>query len=85
MSLGAFSYVHLHTGNAKGCHFLKNMAHNRRSLHFWKDDETEFLLCYMKETDIIIDLDGRKQPKSDLFKFVADKLRDTSFVRVRVS
>ncbi len=44
------------------------MVHNEGNSHFWKDEEKEFLLCYMKEMDIMRHLDERKNCNSNLFK-----------------
>ncbi|XP_072314095.1 uncharacterized protein [Eucyclogobius newberryi] len=57
------------------------MAESLRNGHFWKEDETVLMLTLLKELNILKYMDGRKTRNGDLFKKVAEQLRDGGFTR----
>uniref|UniRef100_H2S9Z7 N-terminal EF-hand calcium binding protein 2 n=1 Tax=Takifugu rubripes TaxID=31033 RepID=H2S9Z7_TAKRU len=57
------------------------MAEAPRYAHFWKEDETALMLAQLKELNILKYMDGRKTRNGDLFKKVAQQLRDAGFAR----
>lgn len=62
-------------------HLCINMAEAPRYAHFWKEDETALMLAQLKELNILKYMDGRKTRNGDLFKKVAQQLRDAGFAR----
>ncbi|XP_024132497.1 uncharacterized protein LOC112149189 [Oryzias melastigma] len=52
-----------------------------KSLHFWTDEETEYMLGQLKEMNILKYMDGRKTRNGVLFRKVADQLEDAGFKR----
>ena len=50
-------------------------------LHFWTDEQTQFMLNQLKELNILKFLDGRKTRNGDLFKKVARKMEEAGFPR----
>ncbi|XP_051579612.1 fibronectin type 3 and ankyrin repeat domains 1 protein-like isoform X1 [Myxocyprinus asiaticus] len=54
---------------------------NAKSLYFWSDEETAFMLLQLKELDILKYIDGRKTRNGELFRKVAKKLEKAGFIR----
>ncbi|XP_051502088.1 ankyrin repeat domain-containing protein 23-like isoform X1 [Myxocyprinus asiaticus] len=54
---------------------------NAKSLYFWSDEETAFMLLQLKELGILKYIDGRKTRNGELFRNVAKKLEKAGFIR----
>ncbi|XP_062376299.1 uncharacterized protein LOC134064396 [Sardina pilchardus] len=50
-------------------------------VHFWSDEETEFMLCQLKALNILKYMDGRKTRNGNLFRKVAEHMEDAGFQR----
>lgn len=50
-----------------------------KSLHFWTDAETEYMLGQLKELNILKYMDGWKTRNGVLFRKVADQLEGAGF------
>ncbi|XP_056135260.1 uncharacterized protein LOC130111976 [Lampris incognitus] len=54
---------------------------NTSRVHFWTDEETEYMLTQLKELNILKYMDGRKTRNGDLFKKVAEHMVGAGFKR----
>ncbi|XP_041843775.1 uncharacterized protein LOC121641605 isoform X2 [Melanotaenia boesemani] len=54
---------------------------NSKPLHFWSDEETEFMLYQLRDLNIWKYMDGRKTRNGRLFKKVAEQMEDAGFKR----
>ncbi|XP_059204194.1 MICAL-like protein 1 isoform X2 [Centropristis striata] len=52
-----------------------------RSAHFWAEDESALMLTLLKERNILKYMDGRKTRNGNLFKKVAEQMREGGFSR----
>ncbi|XP_049446709.1 zinc finger protein with KRAB and SCAN domains 2-like [Epinephelus fuscoguttatus] len=57
------------------------MAEVPRKVHFWKDDESVLMLTLLKELNILKYVDGRKTRNGDLFKKVAEQMKEGGFTQ----
>ncbi|XP_048035603.1 uncharacterized protein LOC125261081 [Megalobrama amblycephala] len=57
------------------------MSSNRRSTHFWSEEETDFLLQTLKEMNIDRYRDGRKHRNSLIFRKVCARHKEAGFAR----
>lgn len=62
-------------------HLCPNMAEAPRLAHIWKEDETALMLARLKALNILKYMDGRKTRNGDLFKKVAEQLKEAGFAR----
>ncbi|XP_049900271.1 zinc finger protein with KRAB and SCAN domains 2-like [Epinephelus moara] len=52
------------------------MAEAPRNVHFWKYEESALMLTLLKELNILKYMDGRKTRNGDLFKKVAEQMKE---------